>query len=59
MKILSLYYNLFETDPNIFSIETTKQYTLAPLSSLMAEHIDAMSHERVLQSLKILNSDNI
>jgi len=47
-RILGLYFNLFEYDASVFAKETTKQFTLAPLSSLMAEEIDSMSHQRVL-----------
>ena len=52
--ILEMYFNLYESDPETFSKENTSNYTLAPLSSIMATEIQSLSHDKVLVSLYLL-----
>jgi len=42
--VVEMYLNLFSTEPALFSKETTKQYSFAPLSSLMSQEILSMKH---------------
>jgi len=64
--ILDLYFDLYDNDPEYFAHSKDeedsqiKKYTFSPLSSLMAEELMNLSHERVLVSqspLKLIHHD--
>ena len=57
--ILNKFFQLFKSDEQVFADETKKQHTFSPLSAVMAEELETMSHDTVLDCLKILKSDNI
>ena len=57
LRLLKLYSDTYDRSPELFT--EGDSYTLAPLADLIAEVFDQLSHDDVINSLKLLGSQKI
>ena len=57
LRLLKLYSDTYDRSPELFT--EGDSYPLAPLADLIAEVFDQLSHDDVINSLKLLGSQKI